>query len=212
MSFFDRINDKFFNPFCCRNGDNIASVSAYCRKLVDAIHKIFDGDSNGAIMNAVMKMEEANSFGRFLLQDELLDRFFNDYFFIKRSGLIPSYIAQIDRMLRRLRRSPLYDRILKEYRQTEQADEVQAKEKIDRQFDELDCLLLFLKDWEEPEREQILISNSVLNRAKLCRRTGIPFGMAYMLEHNVKLEQEIVSLTLQENGFLPETAGGGENV
>ena len=216
MSFFETLNEKFFNPFCCRNralyfecisqliekskeisvlyeadarntlilylqnctysietenigeeiaggktpqenastilryfrvcgwiapqeigrsGDNIASVSAYCRKLIDAIHKIFDGDANGAITNhifsmyeilkfsfskdnarsirpyqniliplvenecdlknellilkdsireimrAVMKMADANSFGQFLMKDELLNRFFNDYFF-----------------------------------------------------------------------------------------------------------------------------------
>ena len=219
MSFFESLNDKFFNPFCCRNravyfdcisqliekskeipvlyetdarntlilylqncaysletenigeeigngrtpqenasailryfracgwitpqeigrsGDNIASVSAYCRKLIDAIHKIFDGDANGAITNhifsmyeilrsafgkdsaramrpylnilvplienecdlknellilkdsireimrAVMRMADANSFGQYLIKDELLSRFFNDYFFIKK--------------------------------------------------------------------------------------------------------------------------------
>lgn len=30
-------------------GDNIASVSAYCRKLIDAIHRIFDQDMNRAV-------------------------------------------------------------------------------------------------------------------------------------------------------------------
>lgn len=34
-----------------RSGDNIASVSSYCRKLVDALHKIFDRDASGAITN-----------------------------------------------------------------------------------------------------------------------------------------------------------------
>ena len=135
-----------------RSGDNIASVSAYCRKLIEALHKIFDTDANSAITNhifsmyeilsssfakdsgravrpyssilvplvehecdlkneililkdsireimrAVLKMADANSFGHFLMKDELLDRFFQDYFFIKKSGLIPSYIANIDRL------------------------------------------------------------------------------------------------------------------
>ena len=220
MSFFDTLNERFFNPFCCRNrslyfacisqliekskeipvlyetdardtlilylqncqytietenigeeitsarspqenasailryfrtcgwitpqeigrsGDNLASVTAYCRKLVDAIQRIFGGDANGAITNhifsmyeilkssfgkdsarairpyqnilvplienecdlknellilkdnireimrAVMKMADVNSFGQFLIKDELLNRFFNDYFFIKRA-------------------------------------------------------------------------------------------------------------------------------
>lgn len=178
-----------------RSGDNIASVSAYCRKLMDAIHKIFDRDANGAITNhifsmyeilkssfekdsaralrpyqnillplvenacdlkndllilkdsireimrAVLKMADANSFGQFLIKDELLNRFFNDYFFIKKSGLIPSYIADIDRMLRKLRRSELYGRMVEDYRRIENLDEARAKEKIDRQFAELDSFV-----------------------------------------------------------------------
>ncbi|MCD8300088.1 MAG: DUF5716 family protein [Clostridiales bacterium] len=178
-----------------RNGDNIASVSAYCRKLIDAVHKIFDGDANGAITNhifsiyeilkssfgkdsarvirpylniltplienecdlkndllilkdsireimrAVMKMADINSFGQYLIKDDLLERFFNDYFFIKRSGLIPSYIAEIDRMLHRLRRSELYEKMVKECISIENRDEISAREKINRQFDELDSFI-----------------------------------------------------------------------
>ncbi len=323
MPFFETINDKFFNPFCCRNreiyfeciglliekskeipvlyeadarnclilylqncmysietenigeevssrrtpqenassilryfracgwitpqeigrsGDNIASVSAYCRKLVDAIHKIFDLNSNSAITNHIFsiyeilkssfgkdsvrairpysnillplienecdlknellilkdsvqeimravtkmsdanslgqfllkdellkrffndyffikksglipsyiasiermlrtKMSDANSLGQFLLKDELLKRFFNDYFFIKKSGLIPSYIASIERMLRKLRDSKLYEQMIREYRELKNVDEFQAKEKVNRQFAELDSFI-----------------------------------------------------------------------
>ena len=276
MSFFETLNEKFFNPFCCRNralyfecisqliekskeisvlyetdarntlilylqncaysietenigeeiadgktpqenasailryfracgwitpqeigrsGDNIASVSAYCRKLIDAVHKIFDKDVNGAITNhifsmyeilksssgkdsgrairpyqnilvplvehecdlknellilkdsireimrAVMKMADANSFGQFLMKDELLNRFFNDYFFIKKSGMIPAYISDIDRMLKKLRRSELYGRMIRDYTQTGQVDGARAGEKIDRLFNELDSFI-----------------------------------------------------------------------
>ena len=136
MSYFDSVNDKFFNPFCCKNrevyfecisqliekskeipvlyetdarqcliiylqncmyaletedigdevsslrspqenasailryfracgwitpkeigrtGDHIASVSAYCRKLIDAIHRIFAQEANSAITNHTRK-------------------------------------------------------------------------------------------------------------------------------------------------------------
>lgn len=283
MPFFESVNDKFFNPFCCRNreiyfecislliekskeipvlyetdarnclilylqnclysietenigeevssgrtpqenassilryfracgwitpqeigrsGDNIASVSVYCRKLVDAIHKIFDMDSNSAITNhifsiyeilkssfgkdsartirpysnillplienecdlknellilkdsvqeimrAVTRMSDANSLGQFLLRDELLKRFFNDYFFIKKSGLIPSYIAGIERLLRRLRESELYGQMVKEYMELKNVDELHAKEKINRQFAELDSFISLEYDLE----------------------------------------------------------------
>lgn len=178
-----------------RSGDNIASVSVYCRKLIDAIHKIFGRDANSAITNhifsiydilrssmekdsarairpysnilvplienecdlknellilkdgiqeimrAVIKMADANSFGQFLIKDELLNRFFNDYFFIKKSGLIPAYISDIDGMLRKLRYSGLYEQMLKEYIQLKNVDELQAKEIIDQQFSELDSFI-----------------------------------------------------------------------
>ncbi|WP_373217785.1 Wadjet anti-phage system protein JetA family protein [Ruminococcus sp. 5_1_39BFAA] len=39
-------------------GDNIASVSAYCRKLIDAIHRIFDQDMNSATTNHIFSIYE----------------------------------------------------------------------------------------------------------------------------------------------------------
>ena len=202
-----------------RSGDNIASVSAYCRKLVDAIHKIFDGDANGAITNhifsmheilkasfgkdsarairpyqnillplvenecdlknellilkdsireimrAVMRMADANSFGQFLMKDELLNRFFNDYFFIKKSGLIPSYISEIDRMLRKLRRSELYGGMVTGIYKLENAGEAQAKEKIDRLFNELDSFinLEYEQEMSYIDRENQQLLQSVLH-------------------------------------------------
>ena len=41
-----------------RTGDHIASVSAYCRKLIDAIHRIFDQDANSAITNHIFSIYE----------------------------------------------------------------------------------------------------------------------------------------------------------
>ena len=193
-----------------RTGDHIASVSAYCRKLIDAIHRIFDQGARSAITNhifsmyeilkssmgkdsprairpysnilvplvesecdlknellilkdsireimrTVMKMPDVNSFGQFLIKDELLTRFFNDYFFIKKSGLIPSYISEIDKMLRRLRRSELYNKMQSEYMKLKSADEFQAREVLDRQFGELESFINL-----EYEREMSYIDNKI---------------------------------------------------
>lgn len=316
MSFFDTLNDKFFNPFCCRNrvvyfecitqliekskeipvlyetdarstlilylqnctydietenigeevgngrspqenaaailryfrfcgwitpqeigrnGDNIASVSVYCRKLVDAIHRIFDGDANGAITNhifsmyeilksssgrdsaralrpyvnilapliehecdlknellilkdsireimrVVMRMADANSFGQFLIKDELLNRFFNDYFFIKKSGLIPSYISEIDRMLRKLRQSELYRRMIQEYLRMAHVEEAEAREKIDRQFAELDSFINL-----EYEQEMGYIDRKINTYYNLYFTR-----MMMVMSGNTNLEQEL---------------------
>ena len=328
MSFFDTLNERFFNPFCCRNrslyfacisqliekskeipvlyetdardtlilylqncqytietenigeeitsarspqenasailryfrtcgwitpqeigrsGDNLASVTAYCRKLVDAIQRIFGGDANGAITNhifsmyeilkssfgkdsarairpyqnilvplienecdlknellilkdsireimrAVMKMADVNSFGQFLIKDELLNRFFNDYFFIKKSGLIPSYISNIDRMLQKLRRSELYDRMIREYIRISNVEEFQAKEKIDRQFDELDSFINL-----EYEQEMGYIDRKINTYYNLYSTR-----MMMVLSDNTNLEHELNRLLL----FLKELEG-----
>ncbi len=223
-----------------RSGDNIASVSAYCRKLMDAIHKIFDRDANGAITNhifsiyeilkssfgkdsarairpyqnvlvplvenecdlkndllilkdsireimrAVMKMADANSFGQFLIKDELLNRFFNDYFFIKKSGLIPSYIADIDRMLRKLRCSELYSRMVEEYRKIENLDEARAKERIDRQFAELDSFINL-----EYEQEMGYIDRKINTYYNLYSTR-----MMMVLSNNTNLEHELNRLLI----------------
>lgn len=321
MSFFESLNDKFFNPFCCRNraiyfdcisqliekskeipvlyetdarsalilylqnctysletenigeeigngrtpqenasailryfwacgwitpqeigrsGDNIASVSAYCRKLIDAVHKIFDGDANGAITNhifsmyeilgsafgrdsarairpyqsilspliehecdlknellilkdsireimrAVMRMADANSFGQYLIKDELLSRFFNDYFFIKKSGLIPSYISEIDRMLRKLRRSELYDRMIQEYIRVFNVGEAQAREKVERQFGELDSFINL-----EYDREMNYIDRKINTYYNLYSTR-----MMMVLSGNTNLEHQLNRLLL----------------
>lgn len=321
MSFFELINEKFFNPFCCRNrelyiacidlliekskeipmlyeidarntlvlylqnceyaietenigeeinsgkspqenasailryfricgwitpqeigrsGDNIASVSAYCRKLFDAIHKIFDREANGAITNhifsmyeilkssfekdsartirpyqnilaplvenesdlkndllvlkdnireimrVVLKMADANSFGQFLIKDELLNRFFNDYFFIKKSGTIPSYIKNIDQMLRKLRQSELYDRMVEDCQRLENLEETQAKEKIVRQFEELDSFINL-----EYEHEMGYIDRKINTYYNLYSTR-----MMMVLSNNTNLEHELNRLLI----------------
>ena len=138
-------------------------------------------DSIREIMRAVMKMADANSFGQFLIKDELLNRFFNDYFFIKKSGLIPAYISDIDRMLRKLRRSELYGRMLQEYVRIENVDEAQAKENIDRQFGELDSFINL-----EYEQEMGYIDRKINTYYNLYSTR-----MMMVLSGNTNLEHEL---------------------
>jgi hypothetical protein len=174
-----------------RNGDNIASVMPYCRKMIDSIQRIFDRDTSGSltnhifaiydtlksaldiehgrtirpysnilvpltgnvadlknellilkdsirtIMRIVIKMTELNTFGQFLIKDEMMNLFFNDYFFIKKDGIIPSYMAEIEKMLRQVMNTGVYDNIIHEYETLKQVDEYKARETIDGQFIEI---------------------------------------------------------------------------
>lgn len=174
-----------------RNGDNIASVMPYCRKMIDSIQRIFDRDTSGAltnhifaiydtlksaldaehgrtirpytnilipltdnvsdlknellilkdsirtIMRVVIKMTEINKFGQFLIKDEMMNLFFNDYFFIKKGGLIPGYIAEIEKMLRQVMNTDVYENMIQEYEKLKQVDEYKSREIIDDQFTEI---------------------------------------------------------------------------
>lgn len=174
-----------------RNGDNIATVMPYCRKIIDAIERIFNRESSAAltnyifsiydilhsafvadhgrthrpysnilvpvidsvsdlknellvlkdsirsIMRMIIKMTETNELGQFLIKDEMLASFFNDYFFIKKGGLIPGYISEIEKMLRQIKHIEVYEKMIQEYQKLHEVDEPTAREKIDGQLTEV---------------------------------------------------------------------------
>ena len=122
----------------------------------------------------------------FLIKDELLNRFFNDYFFIKKSGLIPSYISSIDRMLQKLRRSGLYEKMVQEYRQMENVEEGQARDKINRQFGELDSFINL-----EYEQEMSYIDRKINTYYNLYATR-----MMMVLSGNTNLEHQLNGLLL----------------
>lgn len=72
--------------------DNARSIRPYQNILIPLVENECDlknellilKDSIREIMRAVMKMADANSFGQFLMKDELLNRFFNDYFSLRK--------------------------------------------------------------------------------------------------------------------------------
>jgi len=174
-----------------RNGDNIAAVMPYCRKVIDAIERIFNRDNSAAltnhifaiydilnsafvsehgrtirpysnilvpvsdgisdlknellilkdsirsIMRIVIKMTETNQLGQFLLKDQMMEMFFKDYFFIKKDGLIPGYIEEIEKMLRQITQTDVYENMIKEFRELRDVSELQAIETIEAQFSEI---------------------------------------------------------------------------
>lgn len=171
-----------------RNGDNIAAVMPYCRKMINAIERIFNRDASAAltnhifsiydilhsafqaehgrnlrpysnilvpvadsvadlkdellllkdsirsIMRIVIKMTETNHLGQFLIRDELMKTFFNDYFFIKKDGLIPGYIDEIEKMLRMLMQTRVYEKMIEEYMALRHVSEEEAAIIIENQF------------------------------------------------------------------------------
>lgn len=94
-------------------------------------------DSIRFIMRVIIKMTETNELGQFLIRDEILENFFNDYFFIKKDGLIPGYIAEIEKMLRKIVKTEVYENMIKEYQSFYNTDEVSARETVNSQLAEV---------------------------------------------------------------------------
>ncbi len=108
--------------------DNVSDLKNELQILKDSIR---------TIMRIVIKMTEVNTFGQFLIKDEMMNLFFNDYFFIKKDGLIPGYIAEIEKMLRQIINTDVYGNMIREYGTLKQTVEYKAREIIDGQLTEI---------------------------------------------------------------------------
>ncbi|MGN1333510.1 MAG: Wadjet anti-phage system protein JetA family protein [Anaerovoracaceae bacterium] len=98
-------------------------------------------DSIAGIMKAVIAFQDINCFGQFILKDEMLDRFFSEYFFIKNNGLIPTQLSFIRSRLRRLKDKEILQRMVIECAEKLQLDMNQAEERVNRYFAELQHFL-----------------------------------------------------------------------
>lgn len=87
-------------------------------------------DSIASIMRIVMELQDANSVGKFLMKDELLDKFFNDYFFLKNSGMIPSRLSFIKNKLRVIEQGQLFEDMAAECAAWQHLGSAEAAEKV----------------------------------------------------------------------------------
>lgn len=180
-----------------RNGDNIATVVPYCRKIINAIERIFNRDNRAALTNhifsvydilhsafiddhgrtyrpysnilvpamdsisdlknellilkdsirsimcMVIKITETNELGQFLIKDEIMESFFNDYFFIKKDGLVPGYISEIEKMLRQINNTKVYGNMVKEYQDLYAEGEITARNEVDGMLSELQSFISY---------------------------------------------------------------------
>lgn len=98
-------------------------------------------DSISTIMKAVIVFQDMNSFGQFIMKDEMLDRFFNEYFFIKNNGLIPSQLSFIKSRLRMLREGGLFEKMVFECAEKVELSFEEAEQRVEQYFSELDYFL-----------------------------------------------------------------------
>lgn len=178
-----------------RNGENVANVSAVCRRMIEFFRKMCERNNEGVlsnhifsmyeilksgfepdsaraerpysnilkplveneaelknelldlkdnisnIMRMIMEFQDVNSVGKFLMKDELLDKFFSDYFFIKNNGLIPSQLSYIRNKLRAIAQGEMLDRMIAGCAAQTQTDKERARELVEAYLSELQYFL-----------------------------------------------------------------------
>lgn len=138
-------------------------------------------DSISSIMKAVIVFQDINSFGQFIMKDEMLDRFFSEYFFVKNNGLIPAQISFIKAKLRALRQEEACEKMVKECSEKLQLNYEEARERVERYFAELQYFLSV-----EYEANMELIDNRINNYYNLANTR-----IMLMASNGVRLEAVI---------------------
>lgn len=98
-------------------------------------------DSISSIMKAVIVFQDINSFGQFIMKDEMLEHFFSEYFFVKNNGLIPTQISFIKGKLRILRQGEICEKMIEECSEKLQLNYEEAMERVENYFSELQYFL-----------------------------------------------------------------------
>ncbi len=138
-------------------------------------------DSISSIMKAVIVFQDINSFGQYIMKDEMLDRFFSEYFFVKNNGLIPTQISFIKAKLRILRQEETCEKMIKECSEKLQLNYEEARERVERYFAELQYFLSV-----EYETNMELIDSRINNYYNLANTR-----IMLMASNGVRLEAVI---------------------
>lgn len=150
-------------------------------------------DSISGIMKAVIIFQDINSFGQFIMKDEMLDGFFSEYFFVKNNGLIPAQISYIKGKLRILRQEETCAKMIKECSEKLQMSYEEAQERVERYFAELQYFLSV-----EYEANMELIDSRINNYYNLANTR-----IMLMASNGVRLEA-VINDFLNTVSRLPE--------
>ena len=150
-------------------------------------------ESIADIMKAVIVFQDINSFGRFIMKDEMLDRFFSEYFFVKNNGLIPTQLAFIRSRLRELENGPLYEKMTQECMEKQQLSLTEAHDRLRDGFSRLRHFLT-----HEYEENMDLIDRRINNYYNLANTR-----IMLMASNGVQLEV-LLNRFLSEMASMPD--------
>lgn len=94
-------------------------------------------DSISIILNQITEINNLSSMGNYLLGNQILEKFFTDYFYMKNNGLIPSVLKEISDLLRRFKNDSLFETAVEEYSERMQVRYDESKDLLAKYIDEM---------------------------------------------------------------------------
>ncbi len=195
FSIYDTLNSAFNNE----HGRTLRPYSNILMPVSDNVSDLKNEllilkDSIRSIMRIVIKMTESNEMGQFLIKDEMMKTFFSDYFFIMKDGLIPGYIEEIEKMLRRIVSTEVYEKMIKEYRELNDVSEITAREIVEGQFAEVKNFISY-----DYVKEMDYIDKKINNYYSLYSTR-----IMMVLSNNVNMQNYLNSFLLKIKDFEPD--------
>lgn len=121
--------------------------------MEDLKEELFDLKENiGKIMILAMDLQNMRGFGDFMLKDDLLEKFFNDYFYIKNNGTIAIVIGKIKEYLRRINNEEWVNKIASNYARLKDVPEKEARIFVDNSLTDI---RIFITDEYQEYIDQI---------------------------------------------------------
>lgn len=109
-------------------------------------------DNISIIIDKITEINNLSGIGKYMLGDQLLEKFFNDYFYMKNNGTIPSLLKGITDQLRRFRNDELFNKAIKEHSEREQVSEDESRELLNKYIDEMHAYIAY----EYPDSMEII--------------------------------------------------------
>lgn len=95
-------------------------------------------DNISIILGQITEINDFSSMGKYLLDDQFLEKFFTDYFYMKNNGLIPSILKGIADQLRKFKNDKLlFEKAVKEYSERMQESYAESKDLLMKYVDEM---------------------------------------------------------------------------
>jgi len=171
--------------------------------VADLKEELFDlKESIGTIMMLAMDLQNMRGIGKFMLKDDLLEKFFNDYFYIKNNGTIAIVIGKIKDCLRMLNSEEWILKISRNYSDQKDVTEKTAQEFVKNSLMDIRFFITDeYQDYIEQIEEQINNYYSLAHsKIVMFSKSGINIELALdeFLKNINKLESDRQTQVLRE--------------